>query len=277
MRGEIDLAAWYMVADGARVTSGNVPTLLSRIAALRATLDGLLPQATLDVSPEEPLRTYRQATARLTLLLYAFGIPIAGLVLYFVTLVVGMAARRQQGEAVVLRSRGTTRVQVVGLYLLQWSLLGLVALALGWPLGRTAATLMTRTRSFLSFTSPLFSPPSPLTWTDLRFGFVAVALSILAAIIPALAASRHTIVTHQQELMRALRRPWWQRYFLDLMLLVPAIYGYVLLRRPTSSPSSLLSPLTQGDLFANPIPCFSLRQYCLSLPGLCSCSVSSPG
>ena len=246
VRGEIDLAAWYTVADGSRVTSGDVPTLLDRIAALRATLDGLLPHAALDVSPEQALQTYRQSTVRLTLLLYAFGIPIAGLVLYFVVLVAGMSARRQQGETVVLRSRGTTRLQVVGLYLLQWSLLGLVALALGWPLGRAAATLMGRTRSFLAFTSSLSSSTSLPAWTGLRFGLGAVTLSILAAVIPTLAASRHTIVTHQQELMRALRRPWWQRYFLDAALLVPTIYGYVLLRRPTS-------PLTQGDLFANPL------------------------
>jgi len=256
VRDEIDLAAWYLVADGSSVTSGDVPALLSRIAAVRAKLDGLLPNATLDVSPEEPLQAYRQATASLTLLLYAFGIPVVGLVLYFVILVAGMMARRQQGETVVLRSRGTTRAQVVWLYLMQGLLLGLPALALGWPLGWAAAALMAHTRSFLAFTAPLSSPPSPLTWGILRFGILAVALSLLSAVMPALAIARYTIVTHQQELARALRRPWWQRYFLDLALLVPALYGYLLLRRPTSplSPlSSLISPLTHGDLFANPL------------------------
>ncbi len=248
VRGEIDLAAWYLVADGSHVTSGDVPALLSRIAAVRATLDGYLPHATLDVSPEEPLQAYRRATGRLTLLLYAFGIPVVGLVLYFVTLVAGMMARRQQGETVVLRSRGTTRAQVVGLYLLQGLLLGLPALALGWALGWAAAALMGRTRSFLAFANAGFH--APLDWAGLRFGLLAVTLSILAAVLPALATARHTIVTHQQELARALRRPWWQRYFLDLGLLLPALYGYVLLRRPSTLP---LARLTQGDLFANPL------------------------
>jgi len=248
MRGEIDLAAWYLVTDGAHVTSGDVPALLSRIAAVRATLDGYLPHATLDVSPEESLQAYRQATGRLTLLLYTFGIPVVGLVLYFVTLVAGMMARRQQGETVVLRSRGTTRAQVVGLYLLQGLLLGLPALALGWPLGWAAAALMGRTRSFLAFANADFH--APLDWAGLRFGLFAVALSILAVVLPVLATARHTIVTHQQELARALRRPWWQRYFLDLILLLPVLYGYVLLRRPGALP---LARLTRGDLFANPL------------------------
>ena len=253
VHGEIDLAAWYLVADGSHVTSGDVPALLSRITAVRATLDGLLPHATLDVSPEEALQVYRQATARLTLLLYTFGVPVVGLVLYFVTLVAGMMARRQQGETVVLRSRGTTRAQVIWLYLLQGLLLGLPALALGWPLGWAAAALMGRTRSFLTFaTGPVLSGAegadffAPLDWSSLRFGLWAVALSLLAIVLPVLATARYTIVTHQLELARAQRRPWWQRYFLDFALLLPALYGYALLRRPAS-------PLTRGDLFANPL------------------------
>jgi putative ABC transport system permease protein len=87
----------------------------------------------------------------------------------------------------------------------------------------------------------------------MRFGILAVVISILTIVLPALTIARHTIVTHQQELARALRRPWWQRYFLDAALLIPAIYGYILLRRPTSSLSSPLSSLAQGDLFSNPL------------------------
>ena len=248
MSKEVGLAAWYLVADGHAVTGSDVPHLLARIAALRARLDSLLPHATLDLSPEDALRAYRQSTARLTLALYAFGIPIMGLVLYFVTLVAGMTVRRQQGETVVLRSRGGTKDQIVGLYLLQWSLLGLAALALGWPLGWAAATAMGRARSFLNFGAQ--GVPIQPDWGTLHFGLLAVILSVLAAVLPALASARHTIVTHQQELERALRRPWWQRYFLDLGLFIPAIYGYILLRRPSRLP---LARLTQGDLFANPV------------------------
>ena len=248
VEGEVDQAAWYLVADGSRITSEDVPRLLSRIAGVRARLDGLLPNAALDVSPEEALRAYRQATTRLTLLLFAFSVPIVGLVFYFVTLVAGMMAGRQRGETVVLRSRGTTRAQVVGLYLLQGLLLGLPALALGGALGRAAAGLMGSTRSFLVFTATDFH--TPLRWAALRFGLLVIALSVLATVLPALAIARHTIVTHQQQLAGALRHPWWQRYFLDLALLLPALYGYVLLRRPDALP---LGQLTEGDLFGNPL------------------------
>jgi putative ABC transport system permease protein len=248
VRGEVGRAAWYLVADGSSVTTGDVPALLGRIAALRARLDGLLANVSLDYSPEEPLQLYRRESVRLTLLLYVFGIPVMGLVLAFVALVAGMAARRQQGQTVVLRSRGGTRGQVLAFHLLQWALLGIGALLLGWPLGWLAATGMGFVRSFLSFGGEGFV--APVDWASLRYGCAAVGAAVLAALAPSLAVARHTVVTHQQALARALRRPWWQRAFLDVALLVPATYGYVLLRRPAGLP---LARLAEGDLFGNPL------------------------
>jgi putative ABC transport system permease protein len=252
--GEVGQAVWYLVADGSSVTSSGVPALIDRIAATRSKLGGLLPNAALDVSPEEELRRYRAESTSLTLQLFAFGTPVVGLIVYSVALVAGMAARRQQGQTVVLRSRGGTKGQVVALYLLQWSLLGLAALAAGWPLGWAAAGLMSRSSSFLAFAGLPAGEGGALRvlfdWGGLRFGFLAALLSVLAATLPALSVSRHTVVTHQQALAQALQRPWWQRYYLDVILVVPAVYGYVLLRRPSGLP---LSELTQGDLFGNPI------------------------
>jgi len=65
-------------------------------------------------------------------------------------------------------------------------------------------------------------------------------------------AARHTIVTYRQERARSLRPPWWQRAWLDVLLLIPAGYGMYLLRRQ----GSIALPGTQGmstDPFQNPL------------------------
>lgn len=252
VEGEVGLAAWYLVADGRGVSGSAVARLQARIAAVRATLDGLLPDLALDHSPEAALDAYQDATRQLTLLLYAFGTPILGLVLTFVALVAGMAVQRQQSEIVVLRSRGGTRRDIVRLYLVQWGLLGAIAWLVGGPVGWVAAALMARTRSFLQFTV------ETAAWVHLEsrswaLGSGAVLLALLTAVLPARQAARYTVVTHGQR-DDARRRPWWQRYYLDLILLLPALYGYALLRRPPWLPSRLLlRQLTQGDLWSNPL------------------------
>lgn len=245
---EVGLAAWYLVADGQNVTGAAVGRLQDRIVAVRAKLDGLLPSLALDHSPESALQTYREETARLTLLLYAFGTPILGLELAFVGLVAGMTVQRQQMEIVVLRSRGASRRNVVGLYAGQWGLLGLFALLGGGPLGALAAYAMVQSRSFLQF-APWQATHIRLDARSWCYGLVAVALALLASIFPARRAARYTVVTHRQR-TDATRHPWWQRYVLDGLLLIPALYGYTLLRRPSRLP---LARLTQGDLFNNPL------------------------
>ncbi len=101
------------------------------------------------------------------------------------------------------------------------------------------------------------------------FGGGAMGLALLAAVLLARRAARHTVVTHGQR-EQADRRPWWQRYGVDIALLIPALYGYVLLQGPTQllarstlvaagcGPASAhqlaLACLTQGDLTGNPLP-----------------------
>jgi putative ABC transport system permease protein len=97
-------------------------------------------------------------------------------------------------------------------------------------------------------------PPLPvlLSWSSLRFAFGAVALAMLTTLLPALSAAGHTIVTHKQEQARALRRPVWQRYFLDLFLLAPPLYGYYLLRQRGTISVNLGGGAT-SDPFQNPL------------------------
>ena len=49
--------------------------------------------------------------------------------------------------------------------------------------------------------------------------------------IPTLGAARHTIITYKQERARSLRAPWWQRAWLDVLLLILTGYGIYLLRK----------------------------------------------
>ena len=61
-------------------------------------------------------------------------------------------------------------------------------------------------------------------------GPMALGVTMLAQVLPSLGASRHTIISYKQELARTVRAPWWQRAWLDLLLLIPVGYGIYLLQ-----------------------------------------------
>jgi len=75
------------------------------------------------------------------------------------------------------------------------------------------------------------------------------------------------MVTYKQERARALRPPWWQRAYLDVMLLVPGGYGAYLLNQQ----GNLLGvqDVTKADPFSNPllilVPAFTLFSLTLVL------------
>jgi putative ABC transport system permease protein len=248
---EIYLGLWYLVMDGSDVHASDATPLLARITAIRQRVSSLLPNTSLDVSPVDALQKYERSAGLLTILLYAFSVPIIGLILAFIGLVVDLAVGRQRNEIAVLRSRGATATQVVGIAALEGLLLGLAALAIGSPTGEMIARAIGKARSFLNFTLESDLRVG-VTMATLRFGAMAVGLALIAQVVPTVGAARHTIVTYKQERARLLRPPWWQRAWLDGLLLIPAGYGAYLLRQQGSIALPMGGTIV-NDPFQNPL------------------------
>lgn len=116
---EVYVGLWFLVVDGSDVHAGDVGYLENRIRTLQWRVTRMLPRARLGFSPMAGLSGYWQAFNLLPLRLYAFSIPIVGLILAFVGLVVGLTVGRQRNEIAVLRSHGATLTQVVGISALE--------------------------------------------------------------------------------------------------------------------------------------------------------------
>jgi putative ABC transport system permease protein len=249
---EVNLALWYLVTDGTDVHASDAGALLVRINSVRLRAAALLPGTELAVSPADELAGYQRAAVLLTFLLYAFSVPIVGLILAFIGLVVGLSVDRQRGEVAVLRSRGATAMQVVGIALLEGLLVGALALAIGSPIGGEIARIIGNARSFLDFSLGADLRVA-VTLASLRYGLAAIGLALIAQVIPTIGAARHTIVTYRQDRARSLKPPWWQRAWLDVMLLIPAVYGMYLLRRQGSIALPGASGTSVADPFQNPL------------------------
>jgi putative ABC transport system permease protein len=248
---EIHLALWYLVMDGQGVHADNADQLVVRSNRVEQRFDALLPRGLLQVSPVDALRQYRQSVNGLTILLYAFSVPILGLILAFIGLVVGLSVNERRNEIAVMRSRGATAGQIIGIAMLEGLLLGLLTLLAGAFMGLLLTQLMGRARSFLDF-SGASNLRVGLPLSVWRFGAVAVALALLAQALPTMSAARHTIITYKQERARTLVPPWWQRAWLDVLLFIPAVYGFYLLRQQGSIVTPLDSSSGAASLSADP-------------------------
>lgn len=254
---------WYLVLDGSEVRSRHVPGLVANISTTLRRAALLLPDLTLPVSPRNALERQRVQSGLLVISLTTFSIPILGLIAYFIIMVSGMVVQRQQNEIAVLRGRGASRSEILGIYLLEGIGLGLIALALGLFLGRYSAMLMGWTRSFLQFEQreDVIVQLSP---ESIRGGTLVIVLTLIASLLPALGAAGHTIISYKQEQARSIRKPLWQRMYLDLLLLIPAYYGYRQLQQ-RGTISILGRGLPGGDPFQNPLLILTPALWLLAL------------
>jgi putative ABC transport system permease protein len=218
-------AYWYFVMDGSQVYSGDVQPLLQRINVLDRGAADALPSLRLRISPVEALSNYQRSANLLTVLLYAFSVPIIGLILAFISLVSRFSVERQRNEIAVMRSRGASFFLVLSFAIFEGLLIGLLALLLSLPISTLLTHWIGHTRSFMDFS---------LT-SDLRvgisdeiiyIGIAGVLLMLVAILIPAIGAAGHTIVSYKRAVGKSSTKPWWQRTWLDALILIPAFYGY---------------------------------------------------
>ncbi len=231
LRNEVGQVVWFARLNGDNLTATQATPLLGRVQTVNARVAGVIQGLKLEQSPADALNRYRTGAAALTFQLFVFSAPILGLVFYFVALVASLLVARQRGEIALLKTRGVRDSQILGIYIVEWLIPGAIAMVAGPALGLTFAEFMGRTRSFLQMADDAEPLLLALTDQNLYYGFSAVALGMLAAIIPAALATRRTLVDEQQQAARAVRRPFWQRFYLDFLLLIPPAYGIYQLRR----------------------------------------------
>jgi putative ABC transport system permease protein len=247
---EIYGAFWSILVDGTSVRPDQAMSLVYRITNFQKEAAQRLPRIKLPVSPIDALYSYQRSANLLTVLLYAFSVPIFGLLLAFITMTSSMTVERQRNEIAILRSRGAMIAQMIGIATVECLLLSLAALSVAIPASAGIAWAIGRTRSFLDFSA---ASGTELIWdpSTIYFGIGAILLTILARLLPTIRAARDNIVIYKRERARTLRAPFWQRAWLDVILLIPAGYGLYQLRQ--SGSIDVFGASVKGDPFTNPL------------------------
>lgn len=181
--------------------------------------------------PSDLVNAYndRVTVARIPLLSLSY--LIAGLILFFVSLMSGQLVERQAAAIALWRSRGASRDQVFSALLAQSMGIGLVAFLIG-PL---LALLTARSLAQFSLSASdqealnviLAEPVTTLFHLSLT-SLAAVAVSILAMFFALQRAARADLLARAWEAARAPRGSAWMHVGLDFLMGAIALLGYAL-------------------------------------------------
>lgn len=170
------------------------------------------------------LESYLAKRTRIEAALFILQVPVLILLCAFLFMISGQMYDMERNEISVMKSRGGSSGQMFRLYLYQSILMTLLGAGAGLPLGTVFCRILGSTQNFLEFNvrRQLTIKFDQSVWS---YALVAMVGCVLIMTIPALKHSRLTIVKLKQS--NALKkRVWWERIFLDVILLGISLYGY---------------------------------------------------
>ncbi len=237
----VDEVSWYAIVADQKVQFQRAGQYLHGLVRLDAEIKKLIDAVQTAHSPMEALDAYEKRAEALATLFYVVGAPMVVLALIFIGLTSRIAIQQYENETAILRARGTSRFQVMLMNLAESLVVFVVAVPISLLTGWWAAHMMNQTLSFLQFTN---RNTFTLSLDGLNTTILAGALLVIAAarFLPVIDASRITVLKVKNDQSRGSPKPFWERFYLDFLLLLPGVYAFFVLKG-WSQPAQFLSQL----------------------------------
>ena len=217
---------WTLMFDFYSMSTLQVSDYLEGHQRIRA---GLLRIGGEELTYEENfismLEGYFESMGRLNTTLLVLQVPIFIFLAFYIYIISRQILRLEQNDISILKSRGTSRGQIIAMYGIQSILVSLLSVAIGIPLGLWVCRLLGASSGFLELVSRM-AIVTNLNREALIYSGIAAFASMLVMLIPVIGFSKVAIVEHKRSLSRKLKKSFWQRYFIDVLFLGFSIYGY---------------------------------------------------
>lgn len=241
---------WTQGTELSAIHLAAANALLGRIDRVQSKVTSLAPGTSLITALGLNIDGFLYQYNLLPSILLILVVPILALILYAVAVTTALVLDRQAGEIVLMRSRGATRTQVFILYVCEGIALAVVAVLVGPLLGLPLARVIGRASGFLSFGGglPFTVRLAPRIYL---YAGVTALLCLVVGLLPAMGAARRSMTSFKGEQARPRGRPLWQRFFLDLITLIIALYGlWVLTRQGPVTSGAATAAVAQDPLIA---------------------------
>lgn len=173
----------------------------------------------------EGLEQYEAQEKTIKTMLVVLELPVIVLLLAFIYMVSGQILFMEMDEIAMLKSRGVTTLQIVTLYVEQSGILAVIALVIGLPLGIVFGKLAALTDAFFEFSLKDVSQYH-FVWEMIPYGLFALLTAMILIVIPVLKYAKLSIVEQKREKSTSKKLVFWQKYYIDILLLL--ISGYLL-------------------------------------------------
>ena len=247
--------AWLLVVDAGTLNAGNSSETRASLALLSQRLSAQLHSYLQITSLDRALAEFDRRLFFSKVPMFVVLVLISVVILYYVVTLSSLLAEERRSDMALLRSRGASAMQVLAVFALEGATIAVLAIVVAPLLAAVVIGLLGYTPAF-SDLSDSGRLPVVLSGGAFLMSAIGVVLSFAALMVPAAHAMRTGITQHRQQAARPSTQPFFQRYYLDVALLVLA----VILFRQLEQQGSVVA----ADVFGR----LTVDQILLAVPAL---------
>nr|WP_304955539.1 FtsX-like permease family protein [uncultured Acetatifactor sp.] len=216
-------AEWYATLDYLQMRGDQAEHYLSVLERYFKIFDDMGYKSR-TVNFKSTMETFVANAQKLNITILILQMPIFVLLAVFIFMVSGQMLEMEQNEIAVYKSRGADKKQIVLVYLLQSVLISVLGIVGGIPLGLLMCRILGASNAFLEFVKRAALPVEigPRVWI---FAGAAALFGVCTMVLPVIRYANVNIVAHKRGKNRKSKSPWWQKLFLDVILLGVSLYG----------------------------------------------------
>ncbi|MDO4944029.1 MAG: FtsX-like permease family protein [Ruminococcus sp.] len=172
---------------------------------------------TFTMPAKDILKDYGDRASQLTLLLWLLQIPVILMIIFYLFMVSQLNVEQEKNEIAVFKSRGASRLQVIGIYAMESLVLGILTAVIGPFAGLGLCKILGASNGFLEFVNRK-SLPVHLTAEAFLYAGAAVLVFFITTMVPIVPATKTTIVEHKQSKAKKKKHALWEKVCLDFLL-----------------------------------------------------------
>lgn len=218
-------AAWYYNVDLYSIPLSDVQAFIDLIEEIDIHFEENFRQGTYDVSVPitKTIVEYVDNATNLKVTMWILNAPVLVMLAFYIFMVAKLIIEEDKDEITSLKSRGAESKQIFMRYVVECAFIVATSVLLGPPLGYVLAQMIGSANGFLEFVNRSGMSMSIVPESYL-YSLAAGALFLIMVLIPAKKATKDTIVQHKAKKARKTKKPFWEKAFLDIILLALSIY-----------------------------------------------------
>lgn len=171
------------------------------------------------------LENYKGRHTQLKITLWILTVPMMLIICFYTMMISSLVVKNSRNEIAILKSRGAGRLQIFILYMAESLILASVSFFAGPKIGFFICRVLGSSNGFLEFVSRKALVPVISNETYV-YSLIAAVVFMLFMLVPVAKASTTGIVEYKRSLTDGAGKPFWQKFYLDVLVLALCGYGY---------------------------------------------------